>query len=141
MEYTHYEKDLFDSFDSFDSLDSYTDIIRYDFYPSQSSKTRFRLYMVKITHKDEKLIFINNGRIILDEAMADLADTYTEVLVDGDKNDLANSLHPIYVRELLGQKSYTFEGVPKSQLEQLGDTITPSVADLFVAKMKEEANE
>jgi ABC-2 type transport system ATP-binding protein len=87
------------------------------------------------------LIFINNGRIILDEAMADLADTYTEVLVDGDKNDLANSLHPIYVRELLGQKSYTFEGVPKSQLEQLGDTITPSVADLFVAKMKEEANE
>ncbi|MBQ13137.1 MAG: ABC transporter ATP-binding protein [Gammaproteobacteria bacterium] len=84
------------------------------------------------------LIFINNGQIILDAAMSDLADTYTEVLVDADKIALANSLNPIYVRELLGKKSYTFESIPRSQLESLGDTVTPSVADLFVAKMKEE---
>ena len=84
------------------------------------------------------LMFINKGKIILNEMMSDLEEIYTEVLVDGDKLAAADALNPIYVRELLGKKSYTFESVPKSALESLGELHTPSVADLFVAKMKEE---
>jgi len=84
------------------------------------------------------LVFINKGKIVLDSSMSDLSDIYTEVLVDADKVAQADALQPIYVRKLLGKKSYTFESVPRGQLKILGELHTPSVADLFVAKLKEE---
>ncbi len=84
------------------------------------------------------LIFINKGKIVLDAQMSDLAETYTEVLVDADKLAQADALSPIHIRNLLGKKSYTYESVPRSQLDVLGELYTPSVADLFVAKMKED---
>jgi len=84
------------------------------------------------------LVFINKGKIVLDSSMSDLSDIYTEVLVDADKVAQADALQPIYVRKLFGKKSYTFESVPREQLKILGELNTPSVADLFVAKLKEE---
>jgi len=84
------------------------------------------------------LVFINKGKIVLDSSMSDLSDIYTEVLVDADKVAQADALQPIYVRKLLGKKSYTFESVPRERLKILGELHTPSVADLFVAKLKEE---
>ena len=84
------------------------------------------------------LVFINKGKIVLDSLMSDLPGIYTEVLVDADKIAQADSLQPINVRELLGKKSYTYESVPIEQLAVLGELRTPSVADLFVAKLKEE---
>ena len=83
------------------------------------------------------LVFINKGKIVIDSSMSDLSDIYTEVLVDADKVDQADALQPLYVRELLGKKSYIFESVPREQLKTLGELHTPSVADLFVAKLKE----
>jgi ABC-2 type transport system ATP-binding protein len=83
-------------------------------------------------------MFINKGKIVIDSSMSDLSDIYTEVLVDADKVAQADALQPIYVRKLLGKKSYTFESVPKEQLKTLGELHTPSVADLFVAKLKEK---
>lgn len=87
------------------------------------------------------LIFINKGKIALNVMMTELADIYTEVVIDSDKEAQAVALNPIHIRELLGKKSYTFEAVPKAQLEPLGELYTPSVADLFVAKMKDSAHE
>ena len=83
------------------------------------------------------LLFISKGKIVLDSLMTDLAEVYFEVLVGPDKLAEADSLGPIHVRELLGKKSYTFESVPRARLEILGEIHTPSVADLFVAKLKE----
>ena len=84
------------------------------------------------------LVLIKNGRITLDSSMNDLADRYFEVVLDPDKLIAADSLEPIYTRELLGKKSYMFEDVTRQQLEPLGEVLTPAVADLFVAKMKED---
>ena len=84
------------------------------------------------------LVLIKNGRITLDSSMNDLADRYFEVGLDPDKLIAADSLEPIYTRELLGKKSYMFEDVTRQQLEPLGEVLTPAVADLFVAKMKED---
>ena len=84
------------------------------------------------------LVFINKGKIVIDSSMSDLSDIYTEVLVDADKVDQADALQPLYVRKLLGKKSYIFESVPREQLKTLGELHTPSVADLFVAKLKEK---
>ena len=87
------------------------------------------------------LVFINRGAIVLDSPMSELAEIYTEVLVSPEKRAHADALGPIHVRELLGKKSYTFEAVPKSALKELGELHTPSVADLFVAKMKDSRHE
>ncbi len=81
------------------------------------------------------LMFINNGRLILNESMDAVAETYTEVLVSVDKVAAAQELKPIHEREVFGKKLYLFEGVSHEQLAGLGELHTPSVADLFVAKM------
>lgn len=84
------------------------------------------------------LVFINNGKIALNAEMSELAEIYTEVVVEPDKLEKAAALNPIHIREVLGKKSYTYEAVPRTQLQYLGEIFTPSVADLFVAKMKDE---
>lgn len=84
------------------------------------------------------LVFISKGKIVLDSLMTDLSEKYFEVLVNSDKTAEADAFNPIYIRKLLGKESYTFEDVPREKLAALGELHTPSVADLFVAKLKEE---
>ncbi len=82
------------------------------------------------------LVFIDKGKVVLNALMSDLAEQYFEVLVSPDKLTAAQELGPIHERNLLGKKSFMYEGIERSQLEGIGDIYTPSVADLFVAKMK-----
>jgi len=82
------------------------------------------------------LMFINDGKILLDSPMEALADTYTEVAVSGDDADRARGLGPIAEGQMFGKSVMLFEGVSREHLEGLGDLRTPSVADLFVAKVK-----
>jgi len=82
------------------------------------------------------LLFIDKGKIILDSAMDDLASQYGEVLVSPDDWVRAEALAPIYSRDLLGKKAMIFEDAAAADLAVLGDVSVPSVADLFVAKMR-----
>ncbi len=82
------------------------------------------------------LLFINSGRIVLDCAMDELDEVYSEVLVAPEQVAAANALIPIHSRDILGKKAMIFENVDRGQLESLGEIHVPSVADLFVAKMQ-----
>jgi ABC-2 type transport system ATP-binding protein len=82
------------------------------------------------------IMFIHDGRILLDSSMDALPDTYTELMTSGENADKARQLGPIYERDVFGKKAMTFEGVSKERLDGLGESHTPSVADLFVAKVK-----
>jgi len=82
------------------------------------------------------IMFINDGRIILDSPMEALADTYTEIAVSGDDADRARGLGPIAEGQMFGKSVMLFEGINREHLEEFGDLRTPSVADLFVAKVK-----
>lgn len=82
------------------------------------------------------LLFINQGRIVLDCAMDELDQVYAEVLVSPEQLSNASALNPIHSRDMLGQKAMIFENVPRGELAELGELHTPSVADLFVAKMQ-----
>ncbi|MFT7685627.1 MAG: ABC-2 type transport system ATP-binding protein [Candidatus Azotimanducaceae bacterium] len=82
------------------------------------------------------LLFIDQGRIVLDSAMDDLSEKYHEVVVEASKVAEAEALGPISTREMLGRKSMIFENVAREVLAPLGELHVPSVADLFVAKMK-----
>lgn len=82
------------------------------------------------------LLFINDGRIVLDCAMDQLEDIYTEVLVAPEQFVSATARGPIHSRDILGKKAMIFENVDRDELAALGEVHSPSVADLFVAKMQ-----
>lgn len=87
------------------------------------------------------LIFIKEGRLILNTAMEDLAEMFTEVHCRSDMLEQARALGPISERPMLGGVAFIFENRVNTDLEQLGDLQTPSVADLFVAKMQTQTRE
>ena len=82
------------------------------------------------------IMFINDGKIILDSSMEALCDTYTEIASSGDDADRARGLGPLSEGQMFGKSVMLFEGVSREHLEGLGEVRTPSVADLFVAKVK-----
>jgi ABC-2 type transport system ATP-binding protein len=82
------------------------------------------------------LLFINEGRIVLDSPMDALSEIYAEVLVSPDKVEEGLSMNPLHVQEMLGKKRMLFEHGDRERIEELGELHVPSVADLFVAKMQ-----
>lgn len=82
------------------------------------------------------IMFINDGRVLLDSSMETLPDTFVELTTAGENADKARRLGPIYERDVFGKKVMTFEGVDRETLAAFGEPHTPSVADLFVAKVK-----
>jgi ABC-2 type transport system ATP-binding protein len=82
------------------------------------------------------IMFINDGKILLDKPMDSLADSYAELLTSGENATKARGLGPIAEHEMFGKSVLLFEGVSRENLEGLGELRTPSVADLFVAKVK-----
>lgn len=107
-----------------------------DYYDAQKT-------IVITTHQVEEiegiltdLIFINDGKILLETTMDQLPNTFFELHVDANNKDAAFALKPIHVRTMLGGFSMVFENADMAQLETLGKVMTPSVADLFVAKMQ-----
>ncbi len=83
------------------------------------------------------LIFIKDGEIVLDSSMDEVGEKYTEVMVGKEDIAKALALNPIMERDVFGRKVYLFENANREELELLGEIHSPSVADLFVAKMKE----
>jgi len=82
------------------------------------------------------IMFINDGKILLDSPMESLADTYTEIATSGENAQKARGLGPIAEGQMFGKSVMLFEGVSREHLQGLGELRTPSVADLFVAKVK-----
>ena len=82
------------------------------------------------------IMFINDGKIILDSSMDALADSYVEISASGAEADKARGLGPIAEGQMFGKSVMLFEGVSREHLEGLGELRTPPVADLFVAKVK-----
>jgi ABC-2 type transport system ATP-binding protein len=82
------------------------------------------------------IMFINDGKILLDSPMESLGDTYVELLTSGEDAIKAKGLGPIAVNEMFGKSVMLYEGISREHLEGLGELRTPAVADLFVAKVK-----
>lgn len=87
------------------------------------------------------LMFINRGRIVLSCSMEDFEARYLEVIVNPDKVAAARALKPIHERQQFGRSILLFDRVDRPQLAALGEVRTPSIADLFVAVMSNQAEE
>jgi len=93
----------------------------------------------EIQHVLTDLVFLRDGRIVLDSTMDGFETRYAEVLVRPEQSDAARSLGPIHERQVLGRSIFLFDGVDRPRLEALGEVRTPSIADVFVAVMTEGA--
>jgi len=99
--------------------------------------------IVLTTHQVEEIenlltdvIFIDHGRIALASTVDSIPERYVQLIVNPDQAGRARELKPFYEREVFGRIAMFFEGRASSELAPLGDTRTPSIADLFVAKMQ-----
>ncbi|HTL13790.1 MAG TPA: ABC transporter ATP-binding protein [Thermomonas sp.] len=91
----------------------------------------------EIEHILTDVMFIRDGRIVLNAPMDAVGERYTEVLVGADRIEEARRLNPIDERALpFGKTVMVFDGADPGQLARLGETRTPGLADLFVATMK-----
>ena len=89
----------------------------------------------EIQHILTDVVFLDRGRIVLDTSMEAFEARYLEVMAGPDTLAAARALRPIHERRLFGRTLLIFDGVPREQLEALGEVRTPSLADLFVAMM------
>ena len=97
------------------------------------------------THQVEEIenlltdvMFIQHGRLVLDAPVEQLATRFSQVLVAPDRAAEARALGPFHEREVFGRLAMTFDGRDPGQLAALGEVRTPSIADLFVARMQEK---
>jgi ABC-2 type transport system ATP-binding protein len=81
-------------------------------------------------------MFIREGKITLSASMDEIGQRFIEVMVAPEKTAAARALNPIDERQVFGKSIMLFDGAPREQIEALGETRTPGIADLFVAKMK-----
>ncbi len=90
----------------------------------------------EIEHILTDLVFIRDGRIVLNATMDAVAERYVEVMVNPDRADAARALGPINERQIFGKSIFLFDGADRTRLATLGELHKPSIADLFVATMK-----
>ena len=83
------------------------------------------------------VMFIDRGQVVLNSSMDALESRYVELIVSPERVAAARALKPLYERPVLGRSILLFDlksnGVDRQQLTVLGDTRTPTIADLFVA--------
>src|SRR4029077_9960217 len=102
--------------------------------------------VVVTTHQVEELqhvltdvMFIDRGRIVLDCSMEEMESRYVEVMVRPEQLAAARALKPINERQVFGRSILLFDHGDRQQLAAFGELRTPSIADLFIAVIGNQA--
>ncbi len=91
----------------------------------------------EIEHILTDVMFISDGKIVMESPMDDVGDRFTELLVNAGQVEDARALKPLNERAIaFGKTVMLFDGAPREQLSELGELRTPGLADLFVATMQ-----
>jgi ABC-2 type transport system ATP-binding protein len=93
----------------------------------------------ELQHILTDLMFIDRGRIVLSCTMEEFESRYLEVTVNPDQVAPARALKPMYERQVFGRTVLMFDRVERGRLLQLGEVHTPTIADLFIAIMGNQA--
>jgi len=108
-----------------------------DYFDEQKTIIITTHQVEEIEHILTDVMFIRDGKIVLDATMESLGERYVEVLVNADRVEQARTLSPIDERATpFGKLVMVFDGIPRTQLSEYGETRIPGLADLFVATMK-----
>ena len=86
-----------------------------------------------------RIVFIDNGSVLLDAKVDELAERFFEVKVGAALVDVAQALSPLYSSSGLEGKTFWYDS-SEEKLQGLGELKTPKLADLFVAKVMHANN-
>jgi ABC-2 type transport system ATP-binding protein len=90
----------------------------------------------EIEHILTDLMFIRDGKIVLDTDMDTVGERFVEVMVGADQAAAARNMKPLDERQVFGKSIFLFDGADRAILERMGEVRRPTVSDLFVATMK-----
>nr|WP_199040178.1 ABC transporter ATP-binding protein [Dyella sp. ASV24] len=90
----------------------------------------------EIEHILTDLMFIRDGKIVLDTDMDTVGERFVEVMVGADQAAAARNMKPLDERQVFGKSIFLFDGADRATLERMGEVRRPTVSDLFVATMK-----
>jgi ABC-2 type transport system ATP-binding protein len=93
----------------------------------------------EVEHVLTDLMFLNRGRIVFSCSMEEIESRYVELTVHPDQLAEARGFKPIQERQVLGRSILLFDQVDQQQLAALGEVRTPSIADMFVAVVSNNA--
>jgi len=81
------------------------------------------------------VMFLNNGKLVLNKSMTAIEDEFVELHAVGESAAKAADIPHVGKRSILGGKAFIYQGIERESLASLGELRTPSVSDLFVAKV------
>jgi len=90
----------------------------------------------EIEHILTDVLFIEQGRIVLEAEVETLGSRYQQLHVRPDALEAARALKPFHERSVFGRTVLFFENQPLETLAALGEVGTPGIADLFVARLQ-----
>jgi ABC-2 type transport system ATP-binding protein len=112
------------------------DTLLNDYFTSERTILLTTHQVEEIENLLSDVLFINRGRVMLDSSVEALGQRYAQLTVGADQVAHARLLEPFFEREIFGRTVMLFEGRSPAELSRLGELRTPSIADLFVAKMQ-----
>ena len=107
-----------------------------DYFDSERTILITTHQVEEVEHILTDLLFIDRGRIVLNNSMEEVAEKYVQLTVNPDSVAAAREHRPFYEREVFGRTVMYFHDVAGDVLRKLGEARTPSIADLFVATIK-----
>jgi ABC-2 type transport system ATP-binding protein len=115
---------------------SFYDTLLNDYFDKQRTILLTTHQVEEVENLFTDVIFINHGRVALSASVEDLGNRYQQVTLAAEQAERARALQPFYEREVFGRVAMFFEGRTPAELGSFGELRTPSIADLFVAKMQ-----
>lgn len=85
------------------------------------------------------LLFIDRGHLVFGCSMEEFEKRYLEITVNPDRVAAARALKPMHERQVLGRSVFLFDHGERQQFAALGEVRAPSIADVFVAVMQNQA--
>jgi ABC-2 type transport system ATP-binding protein len=81
------------------------------------------------------VVFMNHGKVIMNKALSEIEQDYIELHAVGEAAAKARAIPHIGRRNILGGQAIIYEHTDQTLLSPLGELRTPSVSNLFVAKI------
>jgi len=81
------------------------------------------------------VVFMNHGKVVMNKALSEIEEDYMELHAVGEAAAKARAIPHIGSRNILGGQAIIYEHTDRTSLSPLGELRTPSVSNLFVAKV------
>ncbi len=107
-----------------------------DYYDGEKTIIVTTHQVDELEHILTDVMFIDGGRIVLDDTTESLSQRYVELMASGENAEEARKLGPVSIRQGFGKTIFLFDGVERGRLGELGEIRTPSLSDLFVAVLR-----